>query len=188
MLTIALATGGGHESRAQPFGVDKGTPAAQLRVLRKVTQFDYLITPKTLHADFESYAVLATPKAGVCKVWANGFVQLEDTTGSKARVVFDRVGAQLTQKYGASKLTDTLLPTSIWKQPMEWTLSVSKHERTYKKTWLKDQHADWNNGLQAVTLQIAAVNGNKSYTTVMFEYDNVSECQAEIKAAGVGAL
>lgn len=57
---------------AQPFGIVQGSAPSTYKGVLTDTPSVYWITPPKSHPAFESYMVLSTPNAGICRVVAVG--------------------------------------------------------------------------------------------------------------------
>jgi hypothetical protein len=88
LLLVPLAS---QIAASQPFGIAEGTPTTQLKVLKELGPYTYLVTPKTAHPDFDAYSVVSTPEDGVCQVAGGGLTLRNDAYGNQARDAFDKI-------------------------------------------------------------------------------------------------
>ena len=173
---------------AQPFGIAEGTPTTQLQIEEDRGDYFYIIKPPKTHSNFEAYTALSTPEQGVCRLSGLGFTLENDAYGNRARDLFQFLTDQLSSKYGKSKIFDYLRVGSIWREPQEWAISINKNERSYNRYWDKEEKSTLSSGLRSVTLSTKALDSNRTYIVITYEFDNIDKCMAKRKAVGSGIL
>ena len=90
----------------------------------------YQESPKEF-AGWEWVVAYYTPQTGVCFVKAFKLVEDGDAYGFGHRKAADSLVETLTKKYGAFDKADFLMTGSIWYEPNEWLMGISKGERVY---------------------------------------------------------
>lgn len=122
-----------------PFGIALYSPIEGLSVLNELGHGSYIVEAPTPHPMFETYLVRATPALGV--VWIKGLgADIEnDSFGTAACTLVDRITEQLAQKYGPAEKTDFLMDGSIWTEPQDWMNGIVHHERFYSSQWTRHQ-------------------------------------------------
>lgn len=188
VTSLAILLAAGQASVGQPFGVTEGTPVEQLTVTKQLDPFLFDILPKTPHSDFTSYGVLVVPGYGVCRISATSEPFHNDAYGRKARDVFERLSAQLADKYGPSKFFNFLLAGSIWHEPSEWAISKSKNQREYLRSFLKQYKSTLPPYLDSIVIEIDAADSENTFIRMQFDYSNVHNCLIKMHKLEAEAL
>lgn len=179
---------------AQTFGLQSGTKLETLQKLpgfRKSSggNFTYAVTtPPTPNAQFESYLLLITPKAGLCKVLALGKTNRADSYGDTVRDQFSTFEQLLTNKYGPAEKFDFLKAKSLWNEPRDFAMSLQMNERSLSAYWTREKLPSLPTDLQAIALEGNALNSTDTYITLEYELRNFAACQQEIKAGSGSGL
>ncbi len=111
-------------------------------------------------SDVRNYA-LVFDEGKLIKAGAFFSVQ-NDTTGVKTRLLFKRLAAAITAKYGSPKDEwDFLHAGSIWKESHYFCMSLLKEERTLATTW--------SVAGVAIMLSVAGVSSNDTMVQLTYE-------------------
>jgi len=130
---------------AGPFGLSAGMTKAQLNKIIKLKPSGkhtckVSSVPKSNSA-FESYILLITPKAGLCKIMAIGKTVTTSVHGTELIQVHDILSETLTKKYGSGTRYDFLKSGSIWHEPQEWMMGLKLKERVLATSWPESEGA-----------------------------------------------
>jgi hypothetical protein len=178
-----------NSAMAGPFGLEMGITKENLDIFREVSPFSYELksVPKP-HSEFETYAVVVTPKEGLCKVIALGKRYLDDPYGEKVRLAYSEVKSQLDRIYGKSEFVDLLKPGSVWIKKEYWVMSIIKNDRKYAALWNNEKGSSMKDGIKSILLNVKASSLDASYVGISYELFNYSRCQKEISEAQSGNL
>lgn len=161
---------------AQAFGIQQGTPISRLNIVEKISPNYYSVNVPQPNDEFESYMVIATPGAGVCKVTGIGKTLDADRYGSQARQKFGSLREALTNRYGEPEHQfDFIRSGALWTGAHEWAASIHQNERTYTSFW-----TNVGNGLDGIELDVSAISLSDTYIVVRYQFSNFGACKAEI--------
>lgn len=176
-----------------PFGVAQG---ARLTDFKDPTPIEgapgYYKIPQVPqpYPGMEMYSIQATNEHGVCMVKALGANMSSDSFGSNLKSAADKLHDDVEERYGKSKKLDFLMPGSIWSDPQDWMMSLFKGERHYAYLWEKPANADekiWRH-VKAVMVQAAAIDNQKGYVAIEYDFDNNTECDKDLKKSAAKNL
>lgn len=174
---------------AGPFGLEMGMKASDFPGAKSLGKGTYELksVPKP-HSAFDRYAVRISPTTGVC--WIKGLgADLETSVyGVELRIAFEGLRNKLEQAYGPYKLTDRLLPGSIWNEPKDFMMSMAKRERVLLAQWDRANGSKLPEDIDHIGL--IATADNSTTGNVMLEYSmaNKASCTQELAAAEDSAL
>ena len=177
----------GAPTMAAPFGVEMGTPIANLRVLSQKGSVYTVMAPNP-NSEFESYMVIATAKTGVCKINGIGVDHTGDAEGSEIRGVFDKFKTILSTRYGTSKYYDFLHANSIWSNNTEFAMSLRQNQRTLADIWDAEEHSALAPDIDSIMLEAHATNTTTTYITVSYEFKNFKQCKSIVETSEAGSL
>ncbi|RFS79015.1 hypothetical protein D0U00_11880 [Leclercia adecarboxylata] len=171
-----------------PFGLQAGLTKKNIEdmtgeVLKpvdgKVNLYMLSAAPKK-NPDFESFGLLISPEAGLCQIRAIGKDINSDSYGIALKTKFDELSNTLKSIYGDGKKTDFLLSGSIWKDPNDWMMSLTKGERVLMMEWKGSNDAMMKNKISEVGMDVRANNSSSGYVFLQYTFTNNSVCEAEI--------
>lgn len=161
---------------AQAFGIQQGTPISRLNIVQKISPHYYSVNVPQPNDEFESYTVVATPGAGVCKVTGIGKTLDADRYGSQRLANFSSLRSALTNRYGEPEHQfDFIRSGALWTGAHEWAASIRQNERTYTAFW-----TNVGNGLDGIELDVSAITLSDTYIVVRYQFSNFEACRAEI--------
>jgi hypothetical protein len=176
-----------------PFGVAQG---ANLGNFKDPTPIDgapgyYKIqqVPQP-YPGMEFYTIQATNQHGICMVKAIGSTIASDAFGGSLKSAADKLHDDVEERYGKSKKVDFVMPGSIWNDPQDWMMGLYKGERHYAYLWEKPANADekiWRH-VKAVMVQASAVDNQKGYVLIEYDFDNEAECDKDLKKKAATGL
>lgn len=175
---------------AGPFGLDMGMSVKSIdKNAKQAAPFVYLTTnvPKP-HSAFESYAIKAAPKMGLC--WLKGIGKDISTSsyGVELKSAFSEMNEKLTKRYGKGETTDLLMPGSIWKKPNDFMMAMRKKERFLMAVWEKEKGSKLDGNLIQVALVASPSGRDKGYISIEYSFSNKKACDEEIAATEDDAL
>jgi hypothetical protein len=176
-----------------PFGLHAGMTKQELSRIGKLEQpegsLSYSLSTVPLpHRSFESYMVVITDKAGLCKISAIGKTVFSSVYGTELQSAFDDVEEALTKKYGSHERTDGLRSGSIWDEPKDWMMGLHQKERYLATYWFLDRGATLSDHIVAIALEAHALSGNKGWLELSYEFDNFKACKDELTSKSNDAL
>jgi hypothetical protein len=167
-----------------PFGIAEGEPLSRLSspMKQEVPGLYKLATTPEPYPGIEFYLVQNTPQHGTCMVKAISTDIASDSQGSELMSAVDHVEEDLVERYGKPQKFDFLHSGSIWNQPEDWLMGLSKSERSYSYFWERPKGADpkvWR-GVTVIGL-VAGADGSKGWYTIEYDFENIKECEADLK-------
>ena len=171
-----------------PFGLYMGMTQAQLSQLDRSLTPDktnygwfHVAVPRPSIRFFEDYAVAAPQGTGLCKIVAAGKTVETSVYGSELRDEFDAIVAGITTKYGQpDDKTDYLKEGSIWGEPQDWMMGLKLKERELRTVWRS--RSTLPNYIADISVTAAATSANRGFVILVYEFDNVDACYAELRA------
>jgi hypothetical protein len=111
-------------------------------------------------------------------------VDLEmNSFGSQIKSTFKSIEEALVEKYGAvTKRYDFLQSGSIWNEPEDWAMALSKEERHLGSYWTFSP-ARTEDGVQSIFLNANALSSSKGYVSLDYESSNFDQCSKELNKA-----
>ncbi len=183
----ALPTSPPEVKRAGPLGLSFGMSETELKsaitldVGNSPGSFSATTVP-TPHPAFEAYQLVVGGALGLCKLAAVGKDIRINSFGTQLKKEFDALVEEITQKYGpSSERVDRLLSGSIWDEPEDWSMAVSKQERYKYTIWKFDQTRD--DKVSTIELSARASDSNTGYLVLIYNSGKSEECEAEAKKA-----
>lgn len=168
-------------SHAGPFGLDMGMSLEQLRQRGTVTALKspnrYKIeNMRDGHPEFESYTAWVSPRHGLCQIRAVGVTIRNDSFGTEIRNRFNNLTRALSSKYGPPKNSyDFLNAGSIWREPREWMMALTKKERSFTHFWQENLPDE----LAGIMLDTNGLTSDAGYIDLLYEFKNFSACKEE---------
>lgn len=170
----------------QPFGIAPGRPLASLEVIGRSDDGFYNIKPPTPQVDFGKYAVLASPKIGVCLVRGESqkiFTSNSpiDRDGVVIKYALSQIADKLFLKYGRVILTDTSEGVSKFAKDKKWLDEIEAKSRVFGYFWDIESGTDLPKGLNAISLFAAKRPDDKQpWIAIQYNFSNVDQCFEEI--------
>ena len=176
---------------AGPFGLEMGTPLAELNKQMRLTPgkpalYSTTSVPKA-HPDFDDYRLVVTPAHGLCKIIAFTKVISTSVYGTELVSKFSGIESALATKYGNSKRYDHLRNGSIWNEQRDWMMGLRKKERTLTSYWTNEGR-ELPDNVQAIELDAVAINTEQAMVKLVYEFKNSDQCVDWIKSQKDSAL
>ncbi len=179
------------EAKAGPFGLDMGTPLAELnkQMTLKLEKSGFYSTPSVpkAHPDFDDYRLIVTPVHGLCKIVAFSKSISTSIYGTELVSKFSELESALTTKYGNSKRYDFLRQGSIWNEPRDWMMGLRKKERTLASFWTSENR-ELPDNVHTIKLEAFAIGTDKAMLNLGYEFKNSNSCIDWIKSQKDSAL
>jgi hypothetical protein len=148
---------------------------------------DFLCSmPPKPHSAFETYAVKASPKHGICWIKGIGRDISDNRFGSATKSAVDEMAQTLNRLYGPSKKIDIILPRALWDEPNEWLMSIVRNERFYGYEWKNLESK--KPMLASVVLAAEATGPSTGYIALDYYATFHEECSKAISEAEAEAL
>jgi len=177
-VLLAVCHSAWAEQKEGPFGVVMGEDPATYgcRAMEPAGLYRCEEPPKP-HPDMELYIVQAQPGIGICWVKAIGRPVEIDGSGAALKAETDDIAAQVAKNYGKSKFEDHLLPGSIWNEPEDWSMGVSRNEREYSYNWDMSAGSDLRNNVSKIYVSAEADSRYEGYVITEFYFSNYKDCE-----------
>lgn len=179
IIGLFCASSSTYADEVAPFGFRKGMPISELEALphSKEDKYYYIVhkPPKTNY-NLKEYAVIATPKHGVCFIKASTLTFDTDKYGDDLRNIYKRLETPLKNKYGVNSSLDTLKDGSLWDAPEHWMMGMLKGERKLNGYWSSSAGSDMPVGLKGILLSAKAESLYSARIELSYEFDNFDEC------------
>jgi hypothetical protein len=185
VLSVTLSLGLVERGVAGPFGLTMGMqPAAVGRPLEKQEAAGVYrtTTVPTPYGAFERYDLQFGPRTGLCRINAIGRILKTSADGRELRTAFAEMEDRLTAQYGGAKRDDSLTAGSIWKDSQDFMIGMVRQERTLTSFWAAEYGSTLTENLREISIKAQARYSDKGYISVTYEFQNIKECEQELKA------
>lgn len=190
MAAIAVVVTGVSPAVAQvgdgPFGFAQGMSLQQVRQLTGNLEsispglYRARSVPKPYSA-FEYYTLTISPRHGLCKVGGVGKDIATDSIGQTVKTAFASLLDAVAKKYGPPDLNfDSVLESSVWKEPNEWMMGLVKEDRLLMAGWQAGKTAKpLPSKLSSILLRAWGMSATRGYLRLSYEFENFDLCMAE---------
>jgi len=167
-----------------PFGLDMGMSLDRVRQVSSTTPANrgndlYEITPPNTNNMFETYVVRIHPTYGVYLIKAVGVDITTNGYGTALRTAFNNLAGSLERVYGQYRLTDFLLPRSIWKDPDDFMMGLLRNERYLFAMWERKEGSNLPDDLESIAIGASALNSSKGYVSLEYYSIDYEKIKAE---------
>ena len=186
LASIALAIGLFALAGAEALAGEDAAPAKDAPVCNLGFCMGEKVDPEATgeHPLFDAVVPSAQKNTGVCAVTGLKVVTDPDDYGTEHKRLFKNIEEMVAAKYGEpSSKYDFLLSGSLWDAPRYWRMGLRQKERELASFWMRDEVPQLPLGVASIALQ--AVDGA---IRLRYEFENVGECTAELKAAHAEGL
>lgn len=171
---------------AGPFGFERGMTKAQVISLvgKSAVKEDSdgvleLTSAPKPHPDIDDYFLMISPAKGLVKILAVGKTIESNQAGDQVRSKFKDLKQALVARYGAPAPDWDFVHTgSLFKEDRYFMMSLKEKERTLAAAWEFSSSSD---GLQNALVEANALNIEKGYISVAYEFVGFSEYKREQK-------
>ena len=131
----------------------------------------------------ERYTLVFGKTQGLAKVICNTPNSATSAYGEDVTNEFRKIESALIKKYGKPTSSyDFLRQGSIWKEQRYWTMGLLKGERNLLSVWSTKKGVKLPENLQGILVKAVAVDTEKFYIMVSYEFNNFNEVMEEIQA------
>jgi hypothetical protein len=164
-----------------PFGFEFGMTRGQIITLlgkdaiEKESKGDVIVlkTAPNPHSDFEDYAVIISPTAGLLKVSSFGKTVETGDSGVQLRQAFYEIVAAVTQKYGTpSEVRNFCDGSEIKCDSQFWMMSLKDKNRHLSAAWSSPSSS---NRVANIWIEAISLNVNSGYVTCSFEFSGFAD-------------
>lgn len=171
---------------AGPFGTEMGMTKEQLGITsstEEIATYRYKLAtlPKTSPL-FEYYVVEVSPRNGLCYLKAIGNNVSTSRYGNELRRMFDRVNSSLERKYTSGTISDFLRSGSIWDEPEDFMMGLTKRERVLAAYYDEEEGSVMVENVAKAYLNAKGLGSDTGFIVIDYFYDNSAACDAEIEA------
>lgn len=129
------------------------------------------------HSAFESYIISASKEHGICWVKGIGKNISDNGYGTHTKSAHENLETLLSKAYGSvSKMSDFILPNSLWDDSNEWLMSIARKERVYTSIW-NDLEVTSKPDLKSIYLASNATGGKTGYIVLEYYAKYQSDCK-----------
>jgi len=127
------------------------------------------------------YVVLATPKAGVCRVQARANVSVANLAGDQIKQKVDQLAEVMAVKYGPhSNKTDLVSQDVYRRNPQYWMMALAEDSVTYSYGWSAGKTkqplpADLDN----IEISAGAGSTSSGWAAIQYTFKNFDACLKE---------
>lgn len=167
-----------------PFGLSMGMTKAEIGTgLKKIALYKYKTTnvPKP-HAAFGTYVLKISPDAGLYSIRAISHSISSNSYGAELRSKFNSVHSKLVKLYGKHKMHDFVKPGSVWDEPIDWMMALSKKERVFAAKWSEADGSNLKDNIVTITLFAIALSSTQGVITLEYHFSNEKLVEGEIDA------
>lgn len=189
IMTLVFFGGLSVQAIAAPFGVSMGMSIKNIDKNAKEVSSSYYVTKKVPkpHSAFDKYIINATPKAGVCVIKAIGKEISASDNGVQLKKEFNEMERKLSNVYRDGYAVDMVMPSSEWKDPKDFMMSLATKERILKAVW-SSESSDLGRNLSNIVLSVNTNELNSGHIFVEYVFYNKERCIEELYLQDESAL
>jgi len=125
---------------------------------------------------------------GLCVVKAISDTISTNRYGIALKEKFNSLKNALAKKYGKHKTHDILLPGSIWDQPEDFMMGLTKNERYFRAYWDAEEKSTLTDKLKSIILVAAGLGSENGVVYIQYDFENTEKCDKEREALDANAL
>lgn len=184
VLTVTFSLALADRGLAGPFGVSMGMKPTDFNGLKKMSDPGWYSTTEISqpHSAFEEYALKFGSTTGLCRLTAVGKAMTTNDLGTDLQTAFNEMEKQLKDLYGENKRNDFLAEGSPLNKPEHFMMGLLRQDRVLTSSWEAKHGSTLKENLKAILLQAKALSTDKGYLLIVYEFQNVEECDQEPKA------
>lgn len=108
--------------------------------------------------------------------------------GTDLQTAFNEMEKRLKDLYGGNKRSDFLAVGSLLNKPEDFMMGLLRQDRVLTSSWEAKHGSTLKENLKAIMLQAKALSNDKGYLLIVYEFQNVEECDQELKTKEDDAL
>lgn len=177
-----------------PFGLAAGISLSELRAMGfegdESAPGVFRGKPPKPFSDPGDYVVMASPKAGLCRIRATFDVNNINGAGDQLKSKVDRLAETMQIKYGTpSDKVDFIARDVYRRNPEFWMMGLKEDSVMYGYDWIAGKtQQPMPKGLSSIEIVATALNSSSGLAAVHYNFDNSTECMAELKEQKSSAL
>ena len=180
-----------------PFGLAMGLTPEQIKAsgtsLTAIPQIPGLMKSSgapSPNSSFNEYLYLfgSGTDSGLCKVVASTPTISANPFGDQIKDTFHELSKALTEKYGKPETLQFVKRGSLWTDPNDWMMGLSKEERHHASYWTLAKLGNLPNSISSIGLSAKAESPNKGYVSLSYEFSNFEACQEARKKSKNSSL
>ncbi|KFD24097.1 hypothetical protein GYRE_01427 [Yokenella regensburgei ATCC 49455] len=140
------------------------------------------------NSEFDMYGLLISPNVGLCQITAVGKLIDTDSYGLALKSKFEYLRAPLSSLYGKAKTKDLLLAGSVWKEPQDWMMGLSKKERFLSATWKGTKEMPLKNNIATIFIEARSKDSEQGNVHLQYSFTNYDVCEAEFEKTKKSSL
>jgi len=176
-------------TNASGFGISMGKPPSKYGCEAIAGQTGvYLCDAPKPHSAFESYAVRASDKHGICWVKGIGKDISDNGYGSTTKMKHSELQSVLSKAYGeVSDTSDIIIPGALWDDSDEWLMAIKQNQRVYTVSW-KDLDVLGKPELESIYLGVGSSGSSTGYINLEYYSKVYEDCTTAISESESDAL
>jgi hypothetical protein len=137
--------------------------------------------PKPLNEPGD-YIVVATPKAGLCRIRATFDVDNVNGSGDQIKTKVDRLAEAMKLKYGKYSEKVVHISQDVYRRnPEFWMMGLKEESIIYAYDWTTGKtEQPMPSGLANIEIVANALSMDKGYAAISYTFDNRDECMDEV--------
>jgi hypothetical protein len=177
-----------------PFGLAGSLPVAELErmgfKLGGGSPSLYFGKPPKPLQDADSYAVVATPTAGVCRIMAHIEVPVVNGSGDQLKEKADRLADAMQVKYGKYSEKVNYIKQDVYRRnPEYWMLGLKEESVLYAYDWSSGKTEKPLPGdLDNIEIAADTTRLDSGYVSIKYTFKNFGECRKEMEARKADSL
>lgn len=168
-----------------PFGLASGMPISELTRLgfKPVETHPGVFTgtaPKPVQGVTE-YIVLATPKAGVCRLNARVDVPVVNGSGDQVKSKVDQLAELVAVKYGKHSGKEDYISQDVYRRnPQYWMLGLQENSVFYTYAWQSGKtQQPLPSDMKAIEVAANASATDRAWASIQYTFTNFDACLRE---------
>lgn len=129
------------------------------------------------------YYVVATPKAGLCRIRASYDVNTVNGEGDQIKEKVDQLAEAMSVKYGRHSTKINHISQDVYRRnPEFWMMALREDSVVYAYDWTAGKtEQPMPDGLENVEIVANALTLSSGYAAISYSFDNRKQCMDELK-------
>jgi len=146
--------------------------------------------PPKPFSDPGEYVVLASPKAGLCRIRATFDVNNINGAGDQIKSKVDRLAETMQIKYGIHSHKVDFIARDVYRRnPEFWMMGLKEDSVMYGYDWTAGKtQQPMPKGLSNIEIVATALDSSSGLAAIHYNFDNRTECMKELNAQKSSAL
>lgn len=171
-----------------PFGLAGAMSVAELERMGFKSMSEapnlYIGKPPKPFADAENYAVLATPKTGVCRIMTRVSVPVVNGSGDQLKEKTDQLAETMAVKYGKySEKVDYIKQDVYRRNPQFWLMGLREDSVVYAYDWSAGKTTKPLPGdLENIEIVAESSSTDSGEVVIKYTFANFKDCRKDMQA------